>query len=74
MKTIDYEALLTERGVKVDQLDQIKRTARLKDIARNLESLGSLADAEAKERELKATPVDPAVTTGDDLQTRDIRS
>jgi hypothetical protein len=74
MKSSDYEDLLTDRGDKLDDIDQIKRIARLKDIARNLESLGSLADAETKARELKAAVVDPTVTTEEDLQTRDVRA
>jgi hypothetical protein len=52
MKTSDYETL-NDRGVKRYETDQLKHIARLKDIARNLESLSILAESEAKEQELE---------------------
>jgi hypothetical protein len=68
METSDYEAFLKDQGAKFDQIHQLKNIARLRDIARNLESLGKLADAEAKERELKAKLFNPRGTTEEDAQ------
>jgi hypothetical protein len=55
MEAIDYEELLIDQGVNFNKIDQFKEYLRLKDIARNLESLGRLVDAEAKERELETS-------------------
>jgi len=68
METSDYEALLTDRSARFDQTDQTKQIARLKDAARNLETLHELAEAEAKAKakakadELEPELVNPGVT------------
>jgi hypothetical protein len=59
METSDYEALIETRAARFDQIDQLKQIAKLKDIARNLESLSRLADAEAKAHELGPQLVNP---------------
>jgi len=66
MKTSDYEALLKERGAKFDEIGRLKHIARLNDIARNLESLGRLADAQAMKHELEKELVDQGVTAEED--------
>lgn len=56
METSDYEALIETRAARFDQIDQLKQIARLKDIARNLETLSKLSEADAK---AKAPALDP---------------
>lgn len=58
MKTSDYEALIGDSRPGPDEIRQRQQVARLKEIARNLESLGTFADAEAKTLELEAKPVE----------------
>ena len=48
MGTIDYEALIERRAWRGDEIDERKRVSKLKEIARNLETLRDLAEAEAK--------------------------
>lgn len=56
METSDYESLIETRAARFDQLDQLKQIARLKDIARNLETLSELAEADAKAKALALEP------------------
>lgn len=62
VETIDYEALLRDRGATIHDIDQRKNINRLKDIASNLETLEKLKAAEAKAREQAAKRVEPGVT------------
>jgi len=73
MEKIDYNALLEDRGDVLDKIDQFKNYSRLRDIARNLESMAKLVDAEAKERELAAKVVAPGATTEEDSQAPVVR-
>jgi len=61
MKRSTYEDLLEEQRAK-PELGRLREAERLAEIARNLESLGKLADAAAEEREREASPVDPQMT------------
>lgn len=68
VETIDYEALLRDRGATLHDIDQRKNIARLKDIARNLETLERLKTAEAKAHEQAAKRVAPRVPPDEDAQ------
>jgi hypothetical protein len=57
-ETIDYDALIEKRG-KQGEAELRKRANRLAEIARNLESLQKLAEAEAKKRASEEAPADP---------------
>lgn len=48
MDTIDYEALIEKRAWRGDEIDERKRASKLAEIARNLQSLRDLAEAEAQ--------------------------
>jgi len=65
MKRNAYEDLLEEQRPK-PEIGRLREAERLAEIARNLESLGKLADAAeaegAEEREREASPVDPQMT------------
>jgi hypothetical protein len=58
METIDYEELLKDQGPSPATIDQYKRASRLRDAARNLETLHQLVDAEAKGRKPDAPEQD----------------
>lgn len=62
MGTIDYEALIEKRKWTGDEIEQRKRASKLADIARNLESLRDLAEAEA---EPGAPPAEPGAPPAD---------
>jgi hypothetical protein len=59
MGTIDYEALIEERGIGRDELAQRKQASRLAEIARNLETLQEVAAEQAKERAEAPPPNTP---------------
>jgi hypothetical protein len=61
MKTNAYDVLLEERRIGPGEIARRRDAERLAEIARNLESLARLAEAEAQEREITTIPVDPEI-------------
>ena len=61
MATIDYEALIEKHNWNSDEREQRKRANKLAEIARNLESLHELAEAESKQRASEAAQRVPAL-------------
>jgi len=51
MKKNDYEALIGQDGVRLDARKQRERAAGLEDAAKNLETLGRMAEEQRQEAE-----------------------
>jgi hypothetical protein len=64
MKTNPYDVLLEERRTTPAEIARRRDAERSAEIARNLESLGKLAEIEASDRELATGPADPGEHTG----------